>query len=144
MEVMLDTLISRCFLIIILTATSRSESTYQLCSTNAQCGKDQCCAMKGLNRLAFCMPAKQLGDQCVPNYLYGSSYTCGCKQGLTCALVEKNRSTLKEKHRCVKVLPEAEEIVEGSNKSPTKDRFTATELSRLLKLINNKARIRKV
>ena len=68
-----------------------------------------------------------------------NSYVCGCRRGLTCAVVEKRNNNI-DVYRCVQVLPEAKEFNElqiDRFKNATAE-YTARELMRLLKLFRSK------
>lgn len=114
---------------------ARSVFGGMMCKDQSDCTEDQCCAVMSLTKSSsgFCMPAKQLGDRCTPSFIYGKSFTCGCKRGLSCALVEMNKKTRRQNHRCVKVLPQAKEIKESSStETSSEDTGLTAELFRTL------------
>lgn len=64
------------------------------------------------------------------------SFVCGCKKGLTCAVVEKGKNNVA-KHRCVQILPEAMEYDEAPKRElnlKNLTRYTAKDIVRLLQL----------
>ena len=109
---------------------------YDSCKEQKECNNDQCCAKR--HKIGFCMPTKQLGDLCSPTFLYGS-LKCGCKKGLTCALVKKNKLLHLQTHRCVEIEEEAvAKDVHGGRKHHSKVvrnktiKITAKHLNKLL------------
>jgi hypothetical protein len=122
---------------------------FSTCHEQNECDADKCCAKAHHSKIGFCMATKQLGDQCSPTYLFGRGMSCGCKKGLTCALIERSPLLHLEKHRCVQIPKEPlEKDTTKLNNSTTllpskKLKFiTAKELSTLLKLLRRQPKIK--
>lgn len=115
------------------------------CIRNDDCDENSCCAFREKNNAGFCMPTRNLGDICSINFQRGRTFSCGCRTGLTCAIVDKDRKTGEEKTRCVQIPLEPIERQEKANATLSfKKLYTASELRKKLNELQENPKLKRV